>query len=160
MAVADHLLRTLASVAPGTRIAEVGCGDGRHTAPLVQLGFDVWACDADPTAVTTTRARLNDVGVEDAARRVAVMAPGALGFPDAYADWGVMTTLPAERPERDAAFQEALRVLRPGAWLWVGTGSAEGLVESAAAAGFVVAEAPASDADGVHAIFRRPAAVG
>lgn len=160
MAASDHLLRTLAAVAPGTRIVEVGCADGRHTVPLVQLGFDVWACDADPSAVAASRAALAVVaGEAEAAERVVEAAPDALGRPDASAEWGVMTTVPDELDARAAAFAEAARVLQPGAWLWVQTARPEGLAAAAHAAGLVDAEEPAQEAGVTHAIFRRPDAV-
>ncbi len=157
MAPSAHLLRTLAAVAPGARIVEVGCGDGRHTDPLVRLGFDVWASDSDAASVRASRARLADaLGEDEAARRVAVMAPDALGYPDATADWGVVSALPTDPAARVAVLQEVARVLAPGAWVWVETAASAGLTESAEAAGLVVAEEPAGEGDVVHAIFRRP----
>ena len=160
MGPTDHLLRTLAAVAPGTRVVEVGCGEGHHTEPLVRLGFDVWACDGDPAAVEAARDRLaGEIGEDEATRRVAVMKPDVLGFPDDYADWGVMTTLPEEPSAHVEAFRDIARVLRPGAWVWVQAASPDGLVEAAEAAGLAIAEAPAAGPDGTHAIFRRPAEV-
>lgn len=160
MPASDHLLRTLAAVAPGTRIVDLGCADGRHAEPLARLGFDVWACDPDPDAVAASRARLASVlGEDEAARRVTTAQLDALGYPDTFADWGVVTSLPDEA--RVAALTEAARVLRPGAWLWVQTQRPEGLEADAADAGLVVAEEPGRETGGdpTHAIFRRPSDV-
>ena len=153
-----HLLRTLAAVSPASRVVEVGSDDGRHTAPLAQLGFEVWASDRHDAAVRATRERL--AGVTDdsyAAEHVSTMAPAALGYPDAYAHWIVITTLPEVEKWRDV-IEEARRVLAPGAWLWTETDAPEALVGLAHEVGLVVAEDAASDADGepAHVVLRRP----
>lgn len=159
MEPSDHLLRTLAAVPPGVRVVDLGCGDGHHTVLLAQLGFDVWAVDPDPDGVAAARRRLADVlGDDEAARRVSRASVDALGFPDAFADWAVL----AASPDRVAgALAEAARVLRPGAWVWVGGTDAAGWDVAASAAGLVVAEGPGVDRTGwVHAVFRRPSDVG
>ena len=158
MGPSGHLLRTLAAVAPGARVVEIGCGDGAHTGPLAQLGLDVRAVDADPAAVQAARARLADVvGEAKAARRVTGAAP-----PDASADWAVVAPVPDAPGPRAEALAEAARVLRPGGWAWVEAADETGLVEAAAAAGLLLAEPPAADDERgtVHAVFRQPGGVG
>lgn len=148
-----HLLRTLAAVAPGARVVDGACGDGRHLVPLAQLGFDVWgATSGDPGRA---RARLAEV-LGDAADRVVQAAPDALDRADASADWGVV----ALDEGLDRALVEMARVLRPGAWVWVETENAAELPRAAALAGLVEAEEPAPDGARTHAIYRRPGRVG
>lgn len=159
----DHLLRTLASVAPGTRVVDLACGDGRHAEPLARLGFDVWASAADPAHVEAARARLADVlDPAEAARRVTAARPAALGYPDAWADWAVLTDAPLGGLAD--ALAEGARVLRPGGWLWTEVPAAVASALDAAAehAGLLRAEAPA-EAPGrgtVHAVYRRAGTVG
>ena len=176
MDLSPFLLRTMASVAPGTRVVDVACGDGAHAEALARLGFDVWASAGSAARVATARTRLAGVvGEAEAARRVTLARPDTLGYPDAFAPWAV-----ASRP--DAArladvFAEAQRVLVPGGWLWaelVGAGpdagaldidarlaadtqAAAALAAAAEAAGLAVASRPAADeARGtVVAVFRR-----
>jgi hypothetical protein len=149
-----HLLRTLAAVAPGARVVCLGPVGGAHAAPLARLGFDVWASAEDPAPV---RAGLADVlGEAEAARRTTASPSASLGYPNAYADWVALA------PAGPAALGEAARVLRPGGWVWAEAARGAGLTEAARAAGLVVAEPPAADVERgtVHAVYRRPGAVG
>lgn len=156
-----HLLRTLAAVAPGTRVVEMACGAGAHTEALVRLGFDVWACSARADHVAVTRARLAGL-VDDAEARVTPAAPTALGYPDAFAGWVVATGLDAA--VLPAGVAEAARVLAPGGWLWIEVLAADGsaLADAAREAGLAVAEGGAAEAarGTIRAIYRRPGAVG
>ena len=178
MSVSAYLLRTLASVAPGTRVVDVAAGGGDHAAALARLGFDVWASTDD---ADTVRQRLADAlgadadARDEARRRVARARPEALGYPDAFAPWLVASRLEANTLAE--AFAEARRVLVPGGWLWAeldGAGpgvaslpleerleadkeAARRLAAAAAAADLAVASRPtADDARGtVVVIFRR-----
>jgi hypothetical protein len=111
----------------------------------VQLGFDVWACDDDETAVKTTRVHLADALSEEVENRVVWSNQDALGYPDTFADWVVLTL---GQPERAvAALTESARVLTVGGWVWVeavGLSPAE-LDEAAASATLAVAESPRFD---------------
>ena len=168
------LLRTLASVAPGTRVVDVAAGDGVHAHALARLGFDVWASAASPAGAEETRESLADVfGPDDAARRVAVARPDALGYPDAFAPWLVASRLSPDGLAE--AFVEARRVLAPGGWLWtdlpgagpdapdvearlaLDTAAAATLAAAAREAGLAVASRPVPDAarGTVVAVFRR-----
>ena len=155
MAASAHLLRTLASVAPGTPVVDLAAGGGRHLVPLARLGLDVRGATDRPE---DARAALADVvGAAEAASRVVAASPVATGFAAQSAAWAV---LEAGGPSRRPSLAEAYRVLEPGGWVWVETDDAAGLEDEASAAGLVVAQAASSDEDGVHAIFRRPGAVG
>lgn len=157
----DHLLRTLAAVGPGCRILDAGCGSGAHTEVLHRLGFEVWACDADPAQVTATRERMRGVDEDfDAEARVTVGHPGAMGYPDDYFDWVVaFGTLDALAPdERLSALDEVRRVLAPGAWVFVGAEEldAYALLALTEAAGLALAERPAAEpGGGIRGIFRK-----
>lgn len=153
-----HLLRTLAAVAPGSRVLDAACGGGRHLDPLARLGFDVWAATA--AAPDPARERLAAVLGETADDRVRHAPPDALPFPDAWADWVVLSG-PGQLAE---SLAEARRVLRPGGWVWTEIADSDDgratLTASARRAGLALAEAPAIDDGSLHAIFRRPGDVG
>jgi len=156
-AASAHLLRTLASVAPGARVVDVACDQARHLDPLARLGFDVWG-SAEGSLDAPRQSLAEAVGADEAARRVTHAAPDALGYPDAWADWVVLSDV---APERLApALTEAARVLKPGAWVWVEGASAQALAEAARGAGLEVAETPAEDDGVTHAIYRRSGAIG
>jgi SAM-dependent methyltransferase len=166
----DHLLRTLAAVPPGTLILDLGCGTGRHTEPLAQLGFDVWACDPDPDVVATNRQRLAGLmGEAAAAQRITLARPAALGYPDDHFDWVV--SFGAYDGARDALelfdmLAETRRVLRSGGWVFVAVHTAaagedltpETLSKLLSEAGFALAELPETEVDPEHVvrgIFRK-----
>ncbi len=154
------LLRVLASVAPGTPVVDVACGDGRHAEPLARLGLDVWASASADADVAATRRRL--AFLPDAERRVTRARPDALGYPDAFAPWALLCGLGADRLA--TAVAEAARVLAPGGWLWieVAPDAADAMTDAAQRAGLLDASpAQPDDARGtVHALFRTPGGVG
>ena len=41
----------------GSRVLDVGCGTGKSFAPLLERGYDVWACDISPAMVARARMR-------------------------------------------------------------------------------------------------------
>lgn len=155
MEPSDHLLRTLASVAPGTRVVDLTAGTGRHVVPLAQLGLDVHGVTPDP--VDCRRALAAVVGEAEAAQRVTAASPVASGQPDGCAGWVVVV---APTASRVAVLSEAFRILTPGGWVWVETTDPASLEGDAEAAGLVVAEPLKTAAGTTHAIFRRPGAVG
>lgn len=119
----DHLLRTLAPVPVETRVLDLGCGDGVLTEALVQLGFDVFACDPSSENVELTRETVAvHVGEEEALKRVSKAHIDALGYPDEFFEWVVAMGSLARLESRDAlldALSEVRRVLQSGGWLYV-----------------------------------------
>ena len=137
----DHLLITLAAVAPGSRVLEIGTGAASH---LVRLGFEVW---------TEDRAGLAEaVGEVDATRTVVDGSPDTL--PEAHVDW-VALALADGHPEPGLA--ELRRVLRPGGWFWLAVENAdpEDLLVLALGADLALAEKPVHEGDWSRGIFRR-----
>ncbi len=164
-----HLLRTLAAVPVGSRVLDLGCGTGRHAEPLARLSFDLYACAADSDAVAAARDRVAEVMGEEAARRVTVARPAALGYPDDFFDWvvahGTYDTA-ASAAELKDMLSETRRVLAPGGWVFVAFRKAlagpdltpETLAKLFAEAGLALAEDPAEEDDGepvLRAIFRK-----
>ena len=67
--LAEHVAETL-DVGAGTRVFEVGCGDGAFLLPLHDNGYIVGGIDGDPDAIARARAAMPDgsfqVGVDAA----------------------------------------------------------------------------------------------
>lgn len=122
-APSDHLLRTLAAVPVSSQILDLGCGRGRHTEPLLRLGFPVHACDPRPAAVEATRARVGDlIGADSAETSVQVTPLDAIDYPDATFDWVVADraeTYVGDEDDLRVLFAESRRLLKPGGWLYV-----------------------------------------
>ena len=111
----DQLLK--GRIASGMRVLEAGCGGGRNLAYLLREGFEVYAADENPEAITAVR------------RLAATLAPGlppdnfraepveALSFAPASVD--VVLSIAVLHFARDDLHFEAMlngswRVLRPG----------------------------------------------
>lgn len=120
----DHLLRTLAAVPVSSQILDFGCGAGRHTEPLLRLGFSVHACDARERAVEATRARIEElVGADTAAQCVRVVATDGFDvYPDEAFDWIVAfdpTAYLAAADDLPEVLAVTRRLLKPGGWVYV-----------------------------------------
>ena len=92
--------------APGRRTLDVGCGEGRLSRDLKQLGHEVVGLDTSPTAVAAAleAERSIDVHLGDAA---------ALPFPDRHADLVIAFMSLQDIDDAAGAIREAARVLEP-----------------------------------------------
>ena len=119
----DHLLRTMAAVPVTSYILDLGCGEGRHTEPLMRLGFPVHGCDPRPDAVDAARERIADlVGQEDAQNCVRVADLSDMQYPDASFDWVIAyhaEMLATSTSELQTLLAEARRMLKPGGWVYL-----------------------------------------
>lgn len=114
-----HLLRTLAAVPYQSRILELGCGLGRHTIPLVQLGFETYACDLVPQ-VSEIQAQLAALDLTQTPHFHSISVP--LPFEEEYFDWAVLYRTYDDLKDGLAlqnTLREARRVMRTGAWIYV-----------------------------------------
>lgn len=141
----DHLLRTLAAVPVEHNVLEVGCGTGRHTEPLLRLGFPVHACDTRAEAVATTREHIADlVGAETATQCVQQVALDELGtYPEDAFHW-IVAYDPVGYVDRSADVPNLLETLRrllvPGGWLYVALRFPDGWGSTANGVSTVVTE--------------------
>lgn len=136
----DHLLRTMAAVPVNRYVLDLGCGTGRHTQPLLRLGFPVHGCDPSPDAVDVTRRRLREtIDADEAENCVRVKTLDTLDYPDASFDWVVAYHVEAyARTDEDLhrLLAETRRMLKPGGWAYVTVPAApEAVDDEARAAG-------------------------
>jgi SAM-dependent methyltransferase len=98
----------------GGRVADLGCGPGRITGHLHELGLDVSGIDLSPGMIAVAREALPHVPFAVGSMLALDLADGALAA--AVAWYSVIHTAPERQP---ALFRELARVLRPGGHLVV-----------------------------------------
>lgn len=129
----DQFLKLLPP--PGTWTVDVGCGEGRLTRHLKELGHRITGVDASPSLVTAARAAdpSMDIRLADAA---------ALPLDDASADLAVAFMSLHDIDAMPRAIGEIARILQPGGRLCLAIvhpiNSAGGFERSEAGAPFVI----------------------
>ncbi|WP_024801011.1 class I SAM-dependent methyltransferase [Nocardia sp. BMG51109] len=111
-------------VGPGTRIIDVGCGQGRHSFEAYRRGADVVAFDqnADDLAdVKQMFGALAEAGEAASCAKAETVQGDALALPfeDEEFDVVVASEILEHIPEDDRAIAELVRVLKPGGALAV-----------------------------------------
>lgn len=111
------------SVAPGTRMLDVGCGAGQIAIPAARAGVQVTGVDIAANSIDQARARVKAEGVEV---RFDEGDAEMLPYEDAAFDLVVslIGAMFAPRPERVAS--ELLRVCRPGGRIVMANWTPEG----------------------------------
>ncbi|MGY1748700.1 class I SAM-dependent methyltransferase [Modestobacter sp. SYSU DS0511] len=109
----------LLGVAPGMRVLDLGCGEGRHAFEAYRRGAEVLAVDWGAAEVTTTRTWLQAIAAAGeappgAAAEVARGDLRALPVPDASVDRVIASEVLEHIPDDRTALAEIARVLRPG----------------------------------------------
>jgi len=98
-------------LAPGATILELGCGDGREAARMIERGFDVHPSDGTPAMARLASERLGrEVPVMDFAELDAVEACDAV--------WCQASLLHLAEHELAPVLSRIHRALRPGGWHW------------------------------------------
>lgn len=107
--------RDLPSLAPGARVLEAGCGDGKTLAAMITRGWNILAVDFSRSAISLCRR--NPV-IEHAWYVLADAA--ALPFRDETCDAVFLIHITGHAPEpvRNAIASESFRVLRSGGRLF------------------------------------------
>lgn len=92
---------------PGMRILELGCGDGRDAARMIERGFDVHPSDGVREMAQLASERLN--------RKVAILPFDQLEARQAYdAVWAHASLLHVPREQLPAILRRVYQALRPG----------------------------------------------
>jgi SAM-dependent methyltransferase len=111
----DQLLR--GNIAPGMRILDAGCGGGRNLIYLLREGYEVFAADANPSAIEQIRALAAALAPTLPAENFRVEPIEAMSFPSAFADVVLLNAvLHFARDDRhfEAMLHGAWRALKPG----------------------------------------------
>ena len=120
----DQLLR--GRIVPGMRVLEAGCGFGRNLVYFLREGYEVFAADAEPTAITAVRRLAASLPADN----FRVEPVEAMSFPDAFADV-VISSAVLHFARDDDHFRAMLsgtwRVLKPGGLLFCRLASSIGM---------------------------------
>lgn len=106
-------------LAPGARILELGCGDGRDAAHMIGRGFDVDATDGIATMVELANRRESVT-----ARQMLFEELDAEAEYDAVIAFASLLHVPAA--ELSATLARVYRALRPGGWHYASYKGGEG----------------------------------
>ena len=111
----DQLLR--GNITPGMRILDAGCGGGRNLVHLFREGYEIFAADANPSAVEQLRALAAELAPALPAENFRVEPVEAMSFPNAFADVVLLSAV-LHFARDDAHFTAMLhgawRALKPG----------------------------------------------
>jgi tellurite methyltransferase len=124
----DQILR--GRIAPGMRIIDAGCGNGRNLAYLLRSGYDVAGCDRDHRAVEAVRALASRLAPDLPGGNFRVEPIEAMSFPDACADVVLASAVlhfAADDAQFEAMVNELWRVLKPGGMLFARLASTIGI---------------------------------
>lgn len=124
----DQLLR--GRIAPGMRVVDAGCGDGRNLVYLLPNGYDVAACDRDHGAVETVRAMASRLAPHLPGGNFRVEPVEAMSFPDACADVVISSAVlhfADDEAQFDAMVNSMWRVLNPRGMLFCRLASSIGI---------------------------------
>jgi len=117
-------------IPPGSRVLDAGCGGGRNLIYMLRQGYDIFAADADASAVAHVQRLAASLAPRLPASNIVVAPVERMPFPDAFADV-VLSSAVLHFARGDEQFDEMVRemwrVLKPGGMLWARLASTIGI---------------------------------
>jgi ubiquinone/menaquinone biosynthesis C-methylase UbiE len=109
----------LSKIQPGQKVLDIGCGTGRFTVPLAELGTDVSALDISAGMLDVLNEKLAERGLSADLRQGDMCR---LPFPDATFDavTSFLALMHIPLADRPAVWREVRRVLKPGGRMILG----------------------------------------
>jgi 2-polyprenyl-3-methyl-5-hydroxy-6-metoxy-1,4-benzoquinol methylase len=124
----DQLLR--GRIAPGMRVVDLGCGGGRNLIYLLRSGYEVYASDANPTAIQAVRQLAVTLAPRLPADNFRLESIEQTTFPRAFAD-AVLSSAVLHFARDDGHFLSMIegtwRVLKPGGVMFCRLASSIGM---------------------------------
>jgi tellurite methyltransferase len=111
----DQILR--GRIAPGMRIFDAGCGNGRNLVYLFREGYEVFGADEDPRAIDAVRHLTRSLAPTLPADNFRLESVEAMSFGDAFADVALSSAALHFARDDDhfrAMLRGSWRVLKPG----------------------------------------------
>jgi tellurite methyltransferase len=124
----DQILR--GNIHPGMRVLDAGCGPGRNLIYLLREGYEVFASDQNPDALTQTRALVAALAPNLPAENLRLEPIEAISHPDATFDLVICSAVlhfSRDDAHFDAMLHNLWRVLKPGGLLFCRLASTIGL---------------------------------
>lgn len=106
------------SIAPGSHVADFGCGSGYFSFEFArQVGPEgqVHALDVLPSALEAVASRAKTLGITNiATKRVNLENEQGSGLGNASMDWVIMKDVLLQNQKKDVMLREVARILKPG----------------------------------------------
>ena len=124
----DQLLK--GRLVPPMRVLDAGCGNGRNLVYFLRGGFEVFAVDQDPKAVSQVRQMMAELMPERSVENACVAEVEALPFDTAWFDAVISSAVlhfADDEAHFDRMIREMWRVLKPGGLFFARLASTIGL---------------------------------